>query len=57
MTIFRWEVDQREALDVPASDVNRADARVVPLGLLTAIVDDWSPFLGLRVGEGLQLGD
>jgi hypothetical protein len=55
VTIFRWEVDQWEALDVPAGDVNRADARVAPLGLLTMIVDDWSQFLRLGVGEGLQL--
>lgn len=55
VTVFRWEIDQWEALDVPAGDVNRADARVVPLGLLTAIVDDWPRFLRLKVGEGLQL--
>jgi hypothetical protein len=54
LTIFRWESGQWEALDRPAADVDRSEARVVPLGLLTAIVDDWSPFVTLRVGEGLE---
>jgi hypothetical protein len=57
VTIFRWEIDQWEALDMPAADVSRADARVAPLGLLTEIVDDWSRCLRLEVGEGLQLGE
>lgn len=55
VTIFRWELDQWEALDRPAAEVEHSEARVAPLGLLKAMVDDWSPFLHLNVGEGLQL--
>lgn len=58
VTIFRRETDQWEVLDVPAGDVDRADARVAPLGPLTVVVGDWSRFFHLRLGEGLQrVGD
>lgn len=55
LTIFRWELDQWEALDRPAVEIDQDNARVVPLGVLAEIVEDWSPFLNLNVGEGLQL--
>jgi hypothetical protein len=54
VTIFRWEIDQWEALDKPAVEVDHSDARVAPIGVLSAIVDDWSLFLRLPVGAGPQ---
>lgn len=56
-TVFRWEFDQWEALDRPAVEIDHAGARVAPIGVLAAIVDDWSVFLRLPVGEGLRLVD
>jgi hypothetical protein len=54
VSVFRWEVDQWEALDSPADQVDRAAVRVTPIGLLSAVVTDWSLALSLGVGEGLQ---
>jgi hypothetical protein len=54
VSVFRWEVDQWEVLDRPADQVERAAARVAPIGLLAAVVADWSLALSLGVGEGLQ---
>lgn len=54
VTIFRWESDQWEALDKPAKEIAHADARVAPIGILSAIVDDWESFLRLPVGQGLK---
>ena len=51
-TIFRWEADQWEALDQPPQQIDRSDVRVVPLGLLVSLVDDWGRFLHLDVGSG-----
>ena len=53
-SIYRWEVDQWEALDKPAVEVDQATARVAPFGLLTALVADWSLALSLGVGEGFE---
>lgn len=54
ISVFRWEVDQWEALDRPADQVERDTARVAPIGLLAAVVADCSLALSLGIGEGLQ---
>ncbi|WP_139346625.1 hypothetical protein [Sinomonas mesophila] len=54
VSIYRWDVDQWEALDKPAVELDRATARVAPFGVLTALVADWSLALSLEVGEGFE---
>lgn len=54
VSVFRWEVDQWEALDRPADQVVRDTVRVTPIGLLAAVVADYSLALSLGIGEGLQ---
>jgi hypothetical protein len=45
-----------EALDQATADVDRSVVRVAPVGVPMPVVDDWSRFLQLEVGEGLRTG-
>jgi hypothetical protein len=53
----RWEEDYWELFAVPGPDVERDDARLVPLGTLLATDPSLSPILDLEIGGALWRDD
>ena len=56
-TVYRWELDQWEVLDLPAGEIDHDEARVAPIGLLACLLPRWQEALELEPGQGYLVDD